>query len=95
MKHEDISHKDISIIQLYDQVSYESIERTSISPMTISIINNENFLDKIFLCQQTKKESGTIVRKKSDYCPIFFLILRYTKSTQPCMIKVPKQKSKE
>ena len=55
MKHEDISHKDISIIQLYDQVSYESIERTSISPMTISIINNENFLDKIFLCQQTKK----------------------------------------
>ncbi|MFB8701252.1 hypothetical protein ACFC8D_14570, partial [Enterococcus hirae] len=49
----------------------------------------------IHLKNNEKKESGTIVRKKSDYCPIFFLILRYTKSTQPCMIKVPKQKSKE
>lgn len=41
-------------------------------------------------------ESGRIVRKKSDYCPTF-LILRYTKSTPPCKIKVtkPNQKGNE
>ena len=30
MQHEEISHKDISIIQIYTQVSYENTERTSI-----------------------------------------------------------------
>lgn len=39
-------------------------------------------------------ESGTIVKKNLIIVP-FFLILRHTKSTQPCMIQVLKQKSKE
>lgn len=39
-------------------------------------------------------ESGTIIRKNLIIVP-FFLILRHAKSTQPCMIQVLKQKSKE
>ncbi len=46
------------------------------------------------LQKHTKIREWDNSQKKSDYCPIFF-ILGHTKSTQPCMIQVLKQKSKE